>query len=318
MTARSIDVLYIGAYGRSGSTLLHRLLGTASGYFPAGEVSRIWSHHVVQNQPCGCGRPFRECEFWMAVMDQAYGGVEQMDARHVLALRQATLRNRLQMVFPSLRSATFERQLSEYVEIIEALYRAIQQVSGCQVIVDSSKATSYALVLAGIPAIRLSMVQLVRDSRACAFSWQRRKERTGASGEAVYMSRYSLTRSAIGWLLSVATLPLASRKATARAVCRYEDFAESPKQTLAALAEDLGMGDKASFPFSSDQSVVLESNHYLWGNPDRLRHGPITIRLDDEWRRMMGWRQRTIVTALTFPLLWKYGYLSPGQRQQPV
>jgi hypothetical protein len=173
-------------------------------------------------------------------------------------------------------------------------------------------------VLAGIPTIRLSIVQLVRDSRACAFSWQRRKERTDVTGNPVYMNHYSLPRSSFGWLLSVSTLPMASRKATTRTVCRYEDFAMAPKQTMSMLAGELGIQDEASFPFSSDRSVVLEPNHFLWGNPDRFRHGATTIRLDDEWRRAMRWRQRALVTAMTFPMLWKYGYLNLGPRQRAI
>jgi hypothetical protein len=310
MTPPSIDVLYIGGYGRSGSTLLHRLLGTAEGHFPTGEASRIWSYHLLHNQPCGCGRPFRECAFWMAVMDEAFGGIDCVDARHVMALRKATLGNWPRLVFRRLRTETYERQLQEYGAIVERLYHAIQQVSGCQVIVDSSKSTAYALMLTGIPSIRLSMVELIRDSRACAFSWQRRKERIDALDKAMMMDRQSLPRSAVEWSLRLSTLPLVSRRAAVHVTCRYEDFAEEPRQTLAAIAAELGIADPASFPFCSDQSVVLKSDHFLWGNPDRLRKGAITIRLDDEWRRAMGWKQRAIVTALTFPLLWKYGYLN--------
>src|ERR1019366_1995765 len=55
------------------------------------------------------------------------------------------------------------------------LYRAIRQVAGKSVVVDSSREASQALVLARIPDIDLKVLHLVRDSRAVAFSYLRRK-----------------------------------------------------------------------------------------------------------------------------------------------
>jgi len=43
-------------------------------------------------------------------------------------------------------------------------------------------------------------------------------------------------------------------------------------------------------------------NHTVAGNPDRLRHGPVKLRLDDEWVAKMRRRDRVMVTALTAPV----------------
>jgi hypothetical protein len=55
----AVRVLYIGGWGRSGSTLLDLILGQAPGVFSAGEVREIWQSGLVENRPCGCERPFR-------------------------------------------------------------------------------------------------------------------------------------------------------------------------------------------------------------------------------------------------------------------
>ena len=49
-------------------------------------------------------------------------------------------------------------------------------------------------------------------------------------------------------------------------------------------------------------------NHTVAGNPARHRHGLVPMRLDDEWRTAMPTRDRRLVTAMTYPLLRRYGY----------
>jgi hypothetical protein len=58
-TARPVRVLYIGGLGRSGSTLLDRMIGQLPGFFSAGEIREVWQQGLRENRPCGCGTPFR-------------------------------------------------------------------------------------------------------------------------------------------------------------------------------------------------------------------------------------------------------------------
>jgi hypothetical protein len=46
----------------------------------------------------------------------------------------------------------------------------------------------------------------------------------------------------------------------------------------------------------------------------RFRTGPITIRRDDEWRLRLPSGSRILTSALTFPLLARYGYLGSPSR----
>jgi hypothetical protein len=69
--------------------------------------------------------------------------------------------------------------------------------------------------------------------------------------------------------------------------------------------------------FTGEPTVTLAPTHSVKGNPDRFRTGPIEIRLDDEWRRAMRPRDRRVVTALTWPLLLRYGYAAGRARPQP-
>jgi hypothetical protein len=246
-------------------------------------------------------------------MDEAFGGVDRVDAEGMVALRDSIRRHRLPMlVFPALRSHAYERRVSEYASILGTLYHAIQKVSGCNVVVDSSKAPYNALLVSEIPNVQASLIHLVRDSRAVAHSWQRRKRRAESPQQMVYMERYTPTQTAVSWSMSNVLTPIAARRFANHTVLRYEDLAAEPRQVLIDLARWLG-ADSSAFPFVSNDVVTLESDHALWGNPNRFETGPVRIRPDDEWRTTMNRRSRHVVTALTVPLLWKYGYLTRSQ-----
>ena len=49
-------------------------------------------------------------------------------------------------------------------------------------------------------------------------------------------------------------------------------------------------------------------DHTAGGNPSRFETGSVDIRPDDDWRYQMPGRRRPYVTALTWPLLVRYGY----------
>ena len=62
----------------------------------------------------------------------------------------------------------------------------------------------------------------------------------------------------------------------------------------------------AALPFVGPSEARTTANHSVAGNPDRLRHGQITLRSDDRWRTAMASRDRRLVSALTAPLLLRY------------
>ena len=311
-TGSEIDVVYIGGSGRSGSTLVLRLLGSLDGVFPVGELVYIWSYGLINNNLCSCGKPFHECEFWNAVMHEAFGGKERVDARRMTRLYRLTRRWRYLPFLASgiLRPDSYQRQLSEYTSVLEALYRAIQTVSNCDVIVDSSKQPQHAFVLAEIPNVRARMIHLVRDSRAVAYSWQRNRRTVDVPGLPVDTTRRSSLHSARVWMLNHTVTRLAARRFEAHVFCRYEDLAAQPRRTLDDLVQRLGLPEPARFPFVADDAVCLGADHSVMGNPGRFEQGVITIRPDMEWREKMPARQQMPVLLLTLPWLAKYGYLS--------
>ncbi len=320
-------VVYLGGMGRSGSTLAERLLGELPGVCVAGEIVHLWQRGVVDNERCGCGTEFLACEFWSGVAEAAFGGWSSVDVARIAELRGSVDRTRFipRLAGPAL-GAAIRRDLAEYTSYYERLYHGISQVSGCPVVVDSSKHASLAFCLRRSESVDLRVVHVVRDSRAVAYSWTtrvRRPEAAGTAGEseAGYMTRYSPVRAAREWNTQNGALQLLARGGGGVPVLRirYEDLVAAVKPTLRDIAGFAGITvEDAGLAFVSgggqSQRAQLSQAHTAAGNPMRFTTGQITIRPDDRWQTAMPAGQRRTVTALTLPLLRHYGYVRDTPR----
>jgi len=310
MTTDPFKVAYIGGLGRSGSTLLDRMLGQLPGFFSAGEVRDLWQRALKENCQCGCGQPFRDCPFWREVGQEAFGGWDRVDVDDVQRLRKAVDRHSLVPLLIVPRAwPPFHRKVLRYQSFLADLYRAIHRVSGQRVIIDSSKAPSTAFLIRGLPGIELRAVHLIRDSRGVAHSWRKQIVRPDMNGRVVYMQRYHPYRIGLRWITRNALMEVLARLGVPSVRVRYERLIEDPRDQVArialALGEDVSEGDLS---FISGGQVELGANHTVMGNPMRMDQGAIRLRVDDEWRRALGPSTSGLVTFLTRPFLRRYGY----------
>lgn len=305
-----IKVLFIGGAGRSGSTLLDRLLGQTPGLASVGEITNIWQVGFTDDFPCGCGELFSACPFWRQVIAQAFPGGQDLDLPAVKALRRRVQRGvgKLHLLSPH-QGPRHRQDLRAYAGVMVRLLRAAAQVSGASVLVDSSKLPSHGLVLAAHPGVELHALHLVRDSRAVAHSWRRKKLRRQVSGSPEYLPRLSPSRSVMRYYSG--NLPmhaLAARLPPGRfSRLRYEDFTAAPRQTVRQI---LGRLDHPADDgtFLSESRALLGENHLVDGNPMRHRRGEVEIRQDRGWETRMPPRERALVHAATLPLRLLYGY----------
>ncbi len=79
-----VKILFLAGWQRSGSTLLHRVLGQIDRVFPAGELWHIWQQGLLEYRLCGCGSRFQDCPFWAEVSEQALGGVSSIDGKRIM------------------------------------------------------------------------------------------------------------------------------------------------------------------------------------------------------------------------------------------
>lgn len=314
-------VLYIGGFGRSGSTLVERILGQLPGFCSAGEIVFLWQRGLIDGQLCGCGTPVPECDFWTRVGKTAFGGWDQIDAHEMLALQQRVDRNRYipAMVAPRLRPAA-QADFERYTDVLSRLYRGIGEVAGARVVIDASKHASTAFLLRKVPDVDLRVVHLVRDSRGVAYSWTkevRKPEVTG--GDDAFMPQYSPSSSGRQWVaynLMFDALGLLDKTM----ILRYEALMAEPRAGLERILAHAGepvtaesfdfLGDSPGGPGAPPGSgwVDLGCDHTVAGNPMRFYQGRLDLRLDQAWTTKLPERDRKVVTAITWPLQLRYGY----------
>ena len=305
MSARKPRVLLIAGYSRSGSTLLARILGEVDGFAAPGELRYLWQRGVTENRLCDCGAPCLECPFWQKVLTRAYGSAPPPAIEAILDLQRSV--DRVHRI-PALAGATGDlpADVATYLRYHEHLYQAIEEITGAGYIVDSSKDPSYGHVLALSEEIDLSVVHLVRDSRAVAYSWTRDKHDPGTGKP---MSRQHPLQSALEWDVAHWAAQRLTRRVIPSMTLRYEDLVAEPD---AAVRQVLDLVEVATEAPLHDGRVRLAPGHAVSGNPMRFESGVITIREDDQWQKALPPWSRRLVSALTWPGLSAHGYVGNG------
>ena len=303
-----VKVLNITGCERSGSTIISKLLGEIDGFFYGGELRNIWSHSLIDNKLCSCNVLSQECSIWSEVFTKAFNGY-QIDALKMRDLISLGMRTRLvPLTFVGWGKEILKNRLKECIENLRRLYLSIQSVTGCSVIVDSTKASPYLYLLEMIDEIDLYVVHLIRDSRAVAYSWKRKKLQPEKKDKAVYMKQYTNLKGSISWNVRNLTAEVFSKSFPGKYMkLRYEDFIEKPKESVQTILNFVNE-KRNSLPFVDEHTVKLGVSHGVWGNPGRFESGNVQLKKDEEWKEKMKPTDKFVLTALTLPLLLKYKY----------
>lgn len=303
------EFLYIAGWGRSGSTLLARILGEHPSMTFVGEVRGTFLRGVVENRRCGCGATFATCPFWTAVGEEAFGGWDRAPVQEALALRRRVDRP---WWTPALRRGgrwPVTEPVRRYAEIFSHVTHALAAVAGeGQIIIDSSKMPSFAWVVDADPQVHVRTLHLVRDPRGTVFSWQKHVARHDTpDGRSAEMLRYGVLGASgryIGYNMQAERL---GDRPAPHAFARYEDLVTTPEPELDRLAGALGLPGWRAGQLEEGR-VRLGVSHSVVGNPMRMDSGWMPLQHDDAWRDQMSRPVRALVTGVTAPMLPRYGY----------
>lgn len=122
--------IYIGGYGRSGSTVIDVVLGGSKGVVSLGEFVSIFQE-VEQGNSCSCGMKITECPFWgkfLSIVLKEYPLHQLTRAFHSVNHRQY-----LSRPFSSIDKEIFSFVQSEFITFVDA-----------DCVVDSSKTAANA------------------------------------------------------------------------------------------------------------------------------------------------------------------------------
>lgn len=308
-----VKVLFILGKGRSGSTLLDNILGSTGGMFTTGELHHLWDRGLRQGWSCGCGEAVPDCPTWHAILRET--GEVSVDAAEVQRAVMSWLRMPRILASSRWGGVRLGRHLERWADLMGRLYRAVAAVSGAKVVVDASKVPANPAAFGLVPGVRPYVVQLIRDPRAVAHSWRRHKPRR-TEHPGAEMSRYGAVHSALSWTARHGVLEVA-RSASSHPRwlrVRYEDLTRRPTDELRRVL-DLVDEPASELPFTAPRSVRLEPTHTVGGNPDRIGRAVAEVREDVEWLTSSRPVDVAVVTALTAPLLRRYGY--PLRRRPP-
>jgi len=261
-------LIYIGGYGRSGTTLLESLLTGRSDLLACGEVVCCLRKRI--ERLCTCGETRQNCKVWGSIY------------KTVGPLRGWT--------HQTLTLALLEHAADHY-----------------NLLVDSSK-TAWGSLSAPFALRRklgrkIHLVHVVRDPRGVCWSnmagnW---KERAVIKNPA-----WRHFRTTLGWWAANFSSELFGWRYPDQYVrIRYEDIAESPRETLDSLFSRIAPGREAP----STKVTEGGNRHQLYGN--HARYGELTlsnVREDVRWRTEMPIGQQRLVSVLTWPLDARYRY----------
>ena len=293
-------VVYLTGWCRSGTTLIGNLIGELPAAVHVGELRYLWLNGVLgrgTNSQCGCGEAVPGCPLWSKVLTRLGGAGSVED---VVGYQQRYLRTRhtgarlAEATGPRSRGAGPAAALAG----LERLYDTIAAESGARIVVDSGKFPAEAAMLCGSSRIDAYVLHVVRDPRATAESWRRAKE---------YIPAMGVARSTGYWVgFNHASARIGRAFPDRYQVISYERFCAEPRQVLGAVLAGWGLAEEP--PVSPDGTAVLSVNHTVTGNPDRLRHGPVTIRPDERWLTTQPRGARLAAGLIAAPWLRRYGY----------
>lgn len=303
---KPLMVVYIAGDGRSGSTLLDRLIGVYPGVFSCGELGNLVQSTTSSEQFCACGSRARDCDFWTSVLGRWSASVPDFTEREYRGLQRRFERLRRLLRPGFQRELNIENpRFARYAEYTRSLFDAIADLSGAEVIVDSSKSPARALALSRVPGVEVRMLHLVRDVRGVAYSLRKVQKSKAGNRGAPKLGLRSHLRFVGTWALVNYCCELVRPWLRSPSLfTRYEDYTADPDGILSSLADLIG---RSRVKYASSSARLMKQGHQVAGNDGRLR--PVqAISTDEVWRRQFGFTLRKGLYLLALPLMLRYRY----------
>ncbi|MBK5199862.1 MAG: sulfotransferase, partial [Methyloceanibacter sp.] len=236
-------LVYIGGYGRSGSTLLEYLLAANPKVVACGEIARhlrSFGRHKI----CTCGEPMKVCPVWG-------------DFRH----KSGRLKG---LDHEDLGRALLEHVSGQYA-----------------VMVDSSKTAWGSTLMPFRMSKRLGrdflLVHLVRDPRGVCWSTmraQQRPKKTPKKGKVKLWQKsrrgsppaIRSIRTVIGWTIANLACEMFGWRHPDRYVrIRYEDLVQAPLEAITQVLARVSLDP----PSTLERNYLADNRHQLYGNAMR-------------------------------------------------
>jgi len=310
-----IRFIYIMGRGHSGSTALDGLLGNARDCFGAGELIPGLEPDIPL---CSCGETIETCPFWQPIKTRLCDP-DPTRWRPLITnlIAQATIRRFLRTFWMRFD----DPQKRSLVDDNRALLEAIAEQANARSVVDSTKEITRGLFLARfLPSSRI--IHLVRHPESTAESLVRRMNiGTGYKFQGTRYFNQSLTPLFVAmmsatWTIGNLLCEIVRWTAPDRVMrVEYETLAADPVTTLERVCRFLEL-DGTEMIGRVERGETLAMGHKIGGNGMRMQHEfrfhaatTSTNAQGTDSDRGLPPLYRWICRLLTWPLLWRYGYL---------
>ena len=303
-------IVYIAGYGRSGSTLLARILDSHDNIFTAGELINFLDLVDCEDSICSCGQKIQQCSFWSAVIQKF-----KKDFSNISEL--ADIQKKIESIshaFGHILNRDTGKRI-RYRDTTRNLMGNIFQnlPDSVHYIIDSSKSTwsrsLRPIVLSAIGAQRVKVIHIVRDGRGCMWSMMKGTDTGLLKGTQLNRhSAFPVFRTAVHWPFANLAAHFFQAMHSSEDYCRikYEDLVDNPTKTCAILGEFLGVN------LDQQKEILItggeiDTGHLIAGN--RMRSFTrIKIKPDVDWKKRLKFRHKLIFLFLNWPLMLFYKY----------
>lgn len=301
-----MKIIYIMGAGHVGSTILDITISTQLYLESLGEISKFHQFGWVpdENRKCACGLSVYECSFWIQVRQKWADLIASDDAKRYLYLQKRFEGSRSGWVRLLWNKYKPSSEFAEYLQGTEALYKAVQQISGSPILVDSSLTPRRAYGLTLNPNIDLYLIHLVRDGRGIIWSLMK-------PGKKTLTKKYTPApswRTTRYWISANLQSAWAFNhvKEDKRRMIRYEDFVTNPSMVLEKIGALVGE-DLSSLVTGSTLIHPNQDRHTVGGNRIRMQKD-IRIKPDFAWLEQLPEKDRKLFWRMAGWLARQYGY----------
>ena len=296
-----IKIIYITGYGRSGGTLVGRLLGDTKKAFFIGELRNFWKYGILKNHVCSCGQKFDTCDFWGKVADEYIKSFPSVNIEEISKeFREfKKLKNyfKLKKIMGNSYDNKLKIFLDKYLYHNEKLFEIISKVSGKNILVSSSRIPGRLFALSFSDKLEIYPVFLLRDPRGVLNSMIQFDKRL--FGE----YRHNALKQLASWnsntLLSVQIMNKITQGKFLLNL--YSGFTKNPDRELEHLKKLLD--DELDYTQKNEQIFInLHSGHIFAGNQMRFKSGNVSINQDLKWDQQLSPKNKVLASVISLPL----------------
>jgi hypothetical protein len=322
---RKSKLAYISTASHSGSTLLAFLLGSHPKMYTVGEL-KLGKIEDRENYLCSCRVPLIRCSFWNEIGQAMRArGLEFVPDNSEMDFRSGATSYVARLLRPLYHGGPLEILRDQLLQLSPqwrarypivqrrnaALIESVLELTGSDVIVDSSKTGVRLKYLLRNESLDVRVIRLIRDGRAVALAHMEPGQFADAVDPALRGGGTGNSRSHVMSMQQAATLwkrsnlegdaLVARLPSSAYMQVRYEDICRSPGQSLSRICDFLGV-DRVD-----TSREFRRKEFHVVGNGMRLDTRSEVV-LDDRWRRALSPSDLKVFANVAGDLNSKYGY----------